>query len=292
MEKIKNNYKNSSLEENYIKEKLNPKFISLVKKFDVSKDEIKNNLSSFLDTLEELDNCKNCNNLSECKNKIKGYVYYPDKKESKIVFGYAKCKKLKEYEKLLNEKSGKNDLLNARMKDIDVSDKNRVELIKYLKKFYDNYSISNYQKGIYLHGSFGSGKTFLLAALLNELKEKKKVKFEIVYYPTLLRNLKEDLSIVDSKINYYSNIEILLLDDIGAENVTNWGRDEILGTILQYRMDNHLTTFFTSNLDINELEKHLSITKDNMDMVKARRIIERIKQLTIDIELVSKNRRN
>ena len=40
MEKIKNNYKNSSLEENYIKEKLNPKFISLVKKFDVSKDEI------------------------------------------------------------------------------------------------------------------------------------------------------------------------------------------------------------------------------------------------------------
>ena len=283
MEKIKNNYKNSSLEENYIKEKLNPKFISLVKKFDVSKDEIKNNLSSFLDTLEELDNCKNCNNLSE---------YYPDKKESKIIFGYAKCKKLKEYEKLLNEKSGKNDLLNARMKDIDVSDKNRVELIKYLKKFYDNYSISNYQKGIYLHGSFGSGKTFLLAALLNELKEKKKVKFEIVYYPTLLRNLKEDLSIVDSKINYYSNIEILLLDDIGAENVTNWGRDEILGTILQYRMDNHLTTFFTSNLDINELEKHLSITKDNMDMVKARRIIERIKQLTIDIELVSKNRRN
>ena len=83
-----------------------------------------------------------------------------------------------------------------------------------------------------------------------------------------------------------------MLDDIGAENVTNWGRDEILGTILQYRMDNHLTTFFTSNLDINELEKHLSITKDNMDMVKARRIIERIKQLTIDMELISKNRRD
>ena len=292
MEKLKGNYKNSSLEENYIKEKLNPKFSSLVKKFDVSDEEIKKNLSSFLDTLEELDNCRNCKNLNECNNKIKGYVYYPDKKESKIVFGYAKCKKLKEYEKLLNEKNENNELLNARMKDIDVSDKNRVELIKYLKKFYDNYSISNYQKGIYLHGSFGSGKTFLLAALLNELKEKKKAKFEIVYYPTLLRNLKEDLSIVDSKVNYYSNVEILLLDDIGAENVTNWGRDEILGTILQYRMDNHLTTFFTSNLDINELEKHLSITKDNMDMVKARRIIERIKQLTIDMELISKNRRD
>ena len=72
MEKLKGNYKNSSLEENYIKEKLNPKFSSLVKKFDVSDEEIKKNLSSFLDTLEELDNCRNCKNLNECNNKIKG----------------------------------------------------------------------------------------------------------------------------------------------------------------------------------------------------------------------------
>ena len=50
--------------------------------------------------------------------------------------------------------------------------------------------------------------------------------------------------------------------------------------------------FFTSNLDINELEKHLSCSKDNVDNVKARRIIERIKQLTIDMPLISVNRRN
>ena len=82
------------------------------------------------------------------------------------------------------------------------------------------------------------------------------------------------------------------IDDIGAESVSTWSRDEILGTILQYRMENNLTTFFTSNLTIDELEANLSITKNNVDKVKARRIIERIKQLTVDIELVSKNRRN
>lgn len=56
-------------------------------------------------------------------------------------------------------------------------------------------------------------------------------------------------------------LDLLLLDDIGAETVTNWSRDEILGTILQYRMENNLSTFITSNLNISELEGHSSLVK-------------------------------
>ena len=87
-------------------------------------------------------------------------------------------------------------------------------------------------------------------------------------------------------------VDLLLLDDLGAEKVTEWGRDEILGTILQNRMNNHKTTFFTSNLTISELEEHLSLSSSGVDKVKARRIIERIKQLSTDMELISENRRN
>ena len=96
---------------------------------------------------------------------------------------------------------------------------------------------------------------------------------------------------VEEKLDYLKNVDLLLIDDIGAENVTAWGRDEILGAILQYRMNNKLSTFFTSNLNLEELESHLSFSKNSEDKVKARRIIERIKQLSIDIELVSINRR-
>ena len=56
-------------------------------------------------------------------------------------------------------------------------------------------------------------------------------------------------------------------------------------------MEEELPTFFTSNLTIEELEKNLSITTTGADKIKARRIVERIKQLTISLELVSKNRR-
>ena len=56
-------------------------------------------------------------------------------------------------------------------------------------------------------------------------------------------------------------------------------------------MNNEMPTFFTSNLNIDELEKTLSITKDNIDVIKAKRIIERIKYLTEDIELLGNNYR-
>ena len=138
---------------------------------------------------------------------------------------------------------------------------------------------------------FGSGKSFLVSALLNELHEKKKASVCMIYFPEALRTLKDDWDNFGSKIEYFKSVDILLIDDIGAEKVTEWGRDEVLGTILQARMDSKLATFFTSNLNIKELESHLALSNKSDDLVKARRIIERIKQLTNDIELISVNRR-
>ena len=92
---------------------------------------------------------------------------------------------------------------------------------------------------------------------------------------------------------YSIKLERLLyffLDDIGAETVTNWNRDEILGSLLQYRMQEGLPTFFTSNNTIKELEEHL-IGSDSEGRVKSRRIIERIKYLTDEIIMVAENRR-
>lgn len=280
-----------TVNEKFLSEKMNSKLANLIKREHIPEDDAKKKLSSLLDTIDELDHCKNCPGLFQCANHLKGYVYYPYMDESKLNFYYAKCKYLKKYEEDMQNKDTDTILKKIRMKDIDITDKNRVDLIKWLKKFYDHYDNTKDKKGLYLHGTFGSGKTFLLTALLNELSEKKQINYELVYFPELLRTLKDNFNLLDSKVRYYSVVDILVIDDIGAEKVSEWGRDEILGTILQARMNNHLTTFFTSNLTIDELEKHLAISKDNTDIVKARRIIERIKQLTQDMELISMNRR-
>ena len=254
--------------------------------------------SSLQDAFLECKNCKNCKGLSTCKNKITGYKYTPVDEGNIISFTYDECSKEKKrrennsYKDNLGLYELPKELKDACFKDLYKDDKARVPIIKYFKEFIDNYKKEDKPKGIYLNGSFGSGKTYLIAALFNEMA-KKGEKSILVYYPKLLRNLKASFGIdYDEQYELVERAPLLLLDDIGAENCSNWSRDEVLGPILQYRMENHLPTFFTSNLTLSELEKSLSITSSGVDKVKARRIIERIKQLTVQLELVSKNRRD
>lgn len=284
-----------TLKSNYEESLKNPDFAFVANKIDLPDREKMKQTSKIEDSACELKNCKNCKSLHACKNKVRGFVFYPSIKNERLHFDYVACKY--ERERILKEESSCDyyemppSLKTASMKDIVLDDKKRVSVIKWLKNFYDTYEVEPHQKGLYLHGSFGSGKTYLICAMLNELA-KKKVGITIVYYPELLRSLKDSFETdFASRIERLKRVDILFLDDIGAESVTPWARDEILGTILQYRMDANLPTFFTSNLTIEELEDHLSSTKNGVEKVKARRIIERVRQLSTDLELVSTNRR-
>ena len=109
--------------------------------------------------------------------------------------------------------------------------------------------------------------------------------------PTEVRIVGATIGNITVEYEYIKKVPLLLLDDIGAENLTSWARDEIIGTLLQYRMDEKLPTFFTSNLDLKQLEEHFSTTNAGVDKLKARRIIERIRFLTKDFCLTSRNRR-
>ena len=293
LDEFKNKDINKDLLKSYIKATEDPDFVKLINKIKIKEEVAMKHTSKLERSVCELKNCKNCKGLQECKNSSKGYVYYPRLDGELLQFDAIACKymqnELKVNQDTSNIHSQPLSIRTASMKDIDKKDKKRLDAIKWIINFYKEYQKDKHIKGLYLHGSFGSGKTYLLAALFNELKDSKAV---IWYYPELLRHLKDSFgSRFDSEMEELKTCDLLLLDDIGAESVTNWSRDEVLTTILQYRMDEKLPTFFTSNLNIDELEKHLSETKDSIDLVKAKRIIERIKQLTDDIELVSVNRR-
>lgn len=274
----------SELEEDLKNSLKDKEFALLVKELKLDKNTAMKKVSKLKEVIEEKKNCFNCKGIYMCKNSYQAHFLNAIIMDNRLYFTYVPCKYQKEVLKF-NEKKV------IRMKDIDTNDKKQLDIIKWMDNFYEDYTPTLEMKGLFLHGSFGSGKTYLLSALLNELNISKKVSIEIVYFPEALRSIKEDFDLFSYKMDKFMNTDILLIDDIGAEKVTEWGRDEVLGTILQYRMDNKKTTFFTSNLTINELEEHLSLTKSSIDKVKSRRIIERIKQLTIDKELISENRR-
>lgn len=286
-------YRKSELEDNYQEAIKDEKFQKLVKHLKWTKEEVMKKTTKLQDTLDELNNCANCKGLYECKNAYLGHVSMPEKTNDRIYFTYTPCKyKKQEVKQKISKESEEKVTENARMKDIDVTDKKRVKVIKWLDKFYEEYDFSKNMKGLYLHGNFGCGKTFLISALLHELEEKKNVTTELIYYPEILRELKSDWELYDFKMKRYQTVDILCIDDIGAEKVTEWSRDEVLGTILQSRMNNNLTTFFTSNLNREELESHFMSSEKKDERIKARRIMERIKQLSTDMELISENRRN
>lgn len=275
------------------------KFEKLISKLNIPYEKLACYTSLLEDSSIEYNNCLKCKNILECKNKIKGYAYLPEVKNGRILFGYKMCKKL---EKINNENKYLENVYSynipkqikeAKMKEIITNDKNRFEVIKWLNNFIKTYDKNKKQKGLYLYGSFGSGKTYLISAMFNELA-KKGVKSAVIFWPEYLVNLKGLFGSFEyqNNLNKLKKVPLLLIDDIGAESTTAWSRDEVLCPIIQYRMQEELPTFFTSNLDIKLLEQHLSVSKNGIEEVKAKRIIERIKQLTEELELVTKNYRN
>ena len=289
--------KKINLEAEYLKAKKDPIFIKIITSLDIDDKELMKYTSKLVQCANELNNYGHKEDKSYSYNEVPGFILTPYEVDGILNFRYVACKEKEE--ELNNAEYLKNgyrfevskDIRNAKMKDIYTNDKNRVPLIKWITSFIKDYKAGKKVKGLYLSGNFGSGKSYIISAMLNELvKDGHKV--AMIYYPEFLRILKSSFKTdFDEEYDYARKADLLLLDDIGAENITSWSRDEILGPILQYRMDNNLPTFFTSNLNINELEIHLSESKNDVDKLKAKRIIERIKYLTEDLTLISENKR-
>ena len=170
----------------------------------------------------------------------------------------------------------------------------RVALMKEVKAFMKSFTEDPFamHKGLFVCGRYGTGKTYIMGAMANALA-KKNFKTRIEHYPTMLTRLKDMIKTdtVGEEINRIKSAKVLILDDVGAEKLTEWVRDEVFIVILEYRMANYLPTFFTSNLTMEQFEDFLARAKEGIDHRKAQRIMERVKFLSREIELEGINRR-
>ena len=301
MEKLAlKNKDNNLLKVNFSKALEDSNFKELVNDIEMDNSILMKYTTKLKEASVEKNNCKNCKSILACKNQIKGFCYTPSILKDALDFSYIECHYKEEIDK--KNKYLQNvyfyeipaALKSASFKNIYRDDSSRLEVIKKIKSFYDNYKKGIISKGLYLSGNFGSGKSYLIGALFNELA-KYNYQSAIIYFPEFLRKLKNSFSSSEEYGELFERIKkvpLLSIDDIGAEKLTDWARDEVLGNILQYRMDNNLPTFFTSNLTIKELEGHLQITNSNADKIKARRILERISFLALEVVLIGTNRRN
>ncbi|AOQ23908.1 Primosomal protein DnaI [Moorella thermoacetica] len=131
------------------------------------------------------------------------------------------------------------------------------------RRFVNTYRQEDHGRGLFIFGPVGSGKTFLAAAIANALTAAgREVLFAVVpdlldalratYDRRPLDNSHTELELIDAA----RGVAILILDDLGAHNYTEWTCNKIY-SLINYRLINELPTVITSNLDLKALEEYL-----------------------------------
>lgn len=163
------------------------------------------------------------------------------------------------------------------LKDFDVKGKSELKKVKGLVQAYIEDLDSNFEnnKGLFLYGSNGVGKTMLSSIILKEAyrhryTSRRSTFVEYVDKYTKVWNAKsaeEKATLEDELYTYYKAVEFLVLEEVGKE-IDSKVSAPILEDLLRYREDNGLVTIVCTNLNISLMterygESCISLLKGN-----------------------------
>jgi len=267
---------------------------------EITDEEIDKRLNKLYEFTTQSVQCSNCSSFENCINILQGYSPILRFENGEIHVAYEKCKNRIKYEsiqqeqKLIQSLYMPKEIMNASMDNLHKTDNRRLEAILATEAFIDTATRSLPKKGFFFSGPFGVGKTYLLGAIANRLQDLN-ISSTLIYMPEFVREIREAIKdqSVEEKVDVFKHADVLMLDDIGAETQSAWFRDDILGSILQYRMMEQLPVFFTSNYTMKQLEERLAeTTRGGIEQVKAGRIMERIKQVSTEVSMSGDNYRD
>jgi len=244
-----------------------------------------NNVSDFYIVLCDRDNCKKCKGLNNCPNSNQGFYL----SKTKDGFVQVRCKYLTELQKSSHPnllKSEYNEALSdASTKNYDLNTESRKKILNYITDFAKNYG-KGFKEGLYIYGGFSYGKTYSLMLTAKALSAYG-IDHIFAYFPDLVIEIKAAMENgkYDQIIELLRETDVLLLDDLGAENMTPWLRDEVLGPIINYRMNLKKPIFVSSNINPNDLKKHFMMNSTEEEKTKAGIITSRLISLMLDVSL-------
>ena len=207
---------------------------------------------------------------------------------------YLAAKKKEKMDRLLDNRMMSKDVKTASLKNFDHDSQDRQALMAAVLDFMEAYEAGKEDlQGLYISGRFGVGKTYLMGAMANKLVDLGH-SVTMIHLPTFFSEIKEQINKAGTQtmIDSVKSVDVLIMDDIGAESLSDWIRDEVLAIILEHRMKENLPTFFTSNFNMKELTQHLGQNKQGVrDSIRGERLMQRIQYLAKEMTLSGKNRR-
>ena len=262
----------------------NPNILKFLSDHSLNREFIEDNWVEFLDYQEDLQICQNCKDLSQCQKVSKGMQQLLCLENEGLKVNLTPCrfgKALLDKQHLLSHITVSNvsdDLLLSDSHSIkDIMNK---ELAVKINEFLSKPS----QKGLYIYGPSGCGKS-TLAGFITRSLSRKDYHIGYIHFPTYLMDLKNSFNEYgnDNNIEELRNVDYLIIDDLGGENVTAWSRDEVLAAGLTYRSQNKKVTLFTSQYDQENLIKIYTLKKDAREKIKVERLLNTIFAMSMPI---------
>ena len=159
------------------------------------------------------------------------------------------------------------------------------ELAIAIAKDYVNKNITDSDaNGLIIMGESGLGKTHLAASIANKLIENDKIVL-MGRLSTLLDMIKEtfkdNTKSENELIELYSNVDMIIIDDLGTEKISNWALEKLY-TIIENRNENRLPIIITTRFDKQGLIERFSKCQDEQ-LVDA--IISKLYQMCYGVTL-------
>ena len=240
------------------------------------------NITKIYDFVRDINYCRKCPGIKQCK-KDNAYVI------SKVSYSYGivenqlvpcpEILKRVSFERQFLVKDFTDEWLDVLMTDLDKSKSRTAAMRKYM-----GYLRNEDNSWIYLTGGIGSGKSYFAAALSIDLAKRAiKGKTPICFINASKRFLElSDLNKQKSdefkkKLELYSTVPVLIIDDFGHEFKNDFSRDAIVNEIITTRCNKKLFTIFTSNFTLDEIEVLYSTS--NAGAIMSKQIVRTIKAM-------------
>lgn len=143
------------------------------------------------------------------------------------------------------------------------------------------------RNGLFIAGSYGTGKTHLASAIANQLIGTGTACICMTMID-LLDRIRETYSAAAGDadeaciLSQYQDVPLLIIDDIGSEQPTEWGVAKIFA-IINARYEGYMPTVITANYNGEELVQRM--TPEGGDRRNAEKTLDRLKETCVGIDM-------
>lgn len=147
---------------------------------------------------------------------------------------------------------------------------------KYTKKF---LTTENVTTGLYFYGDVGTGKTFTTSCICNSLMKHGKTVLIMNLGLYLIKIFREWAEAENDVLNYVKTCDLLVIDDLGTENIKDFAREKVFNLIdTRYRANKPM--IITSNIKLEDVKT-----------VYSPRIYDRIQEMCYEYTFIGESKR-